>query len=146
MIEFNSRYGYVYTRAYVHELVMQAMHLNHCLRRNLLAVFDQHVYAHNVVDTCELDVVLAARARAMQSNLRRLAKLVPPRVHVVVFLTVFNGWYTDRWCAQIRESPASSVVGMSTGGTPWSIMCAASGCTTLLALFCACRPPSSRGR
>ena len=48
---------------------------------------------------------LAARARAGQANLRKLAKLVPPRVHAVVFRTLFNGWYTDRRCAQNRESP-----------------------------------------
>ena len=45
------------------------------------------------------------RARTSQENLRRLGKLVPPRVHAVVFRTVFNGWYTDRRCAQDRESP-----------------------------------------
>ena len=43
---------------------------------------------------------LRQRSERAQTNFRKMSKLLPPRVFVVCFKTLWNAWYTDRRCGQ----------------------------------------------
>ena len=57
---------------------------------------------------------LRQRAERVQLNLRKLQRLVQPRVFVVVFRTIFNAWYTDRRCGQ-TSTPCKMGCGHAAG-------------------------------